>query len=129
MPYLQIEIHVLHPSPSAKSRAKAICCRIFTPAQPEGPAASVRDYCSGAYMRSTPGRSRLKARCRKADDHTFVDAAEVTSSVNTLNPDSWQGPKEVTIATSVASRPLAIKIRPMRGLLWRASNVYQRPPR
>src|SRR5271154_1246140 len=49
MPYLQIEIHVLHPSPSAESRAKAICCRIFTPAQPEGPAASVRDYCSGAY--------------------------------------------------------------------------------
>src|SRR5271167_2175223 len=49
MPYLQIEIHVLHPSPSAESRAKAICCRIFTPAQPERPAASVRDYCSGAY--------------------------------------------------------------------------------
>src|SRR5271156_3978409 len=53
MPYLQIEIHVLHPSPSAESRAKAICCRIFTPAQPEGPAASVRDYCSGAYKHPT----------------------------------------------------------------------------
>ena len=42
---------------------------------------------------------------------------------------SVHGPNDVTIATSVASRPRAIKMRPMRGLLWRASNVYQRPPR
>jgi hypothetical protein len=28
---------------------KAICCRIFTPALPDYPAASVRDFCSGAY--------------------------------------------------------------------------------
>ena len=27
--------------------AQQICCRIFTPAQPGYPAASVRDYCSG----------------------------------------------------------------------------------
>lgn len=26
-----------------------ICCRTFAPALPENPAASVRDYCSGAY--------------------------------------------------------------------------------
>src|SRR5271156_5471875 len=65
-PYLQIEIHVLHPSPSAESRAKAICCRIFTPAQPEGPAASVRDYCSGAYSTraaaATPGAFAWEGR-------------------------------------------------------------------
>ncbi|MBM3600155.1 MAG: hypothetical protein FJX35_18260, partial [Alphaproteobacteria bacterium] len=30
---------------------RAICCRIFTPAQPDNPAASVRDFCSGAYTR------------------------------------------------------------------------------
>src|SRR2546421_8407635 len=29
---------------------KAICCRIFTPAQPDYPAASVRDYRSGVYI-------------------------------------------------------------------------------
>jgi len=29
---------------------RAIYCRIFTPAQPDNPAASVRDFCSGAYM-------------------------------------------------------------------------------
>src|SRR6266851_4061023 len=31
---------------------RAICCRIITPAQPVYPAASVRDYCSGAYRSS-----------------------------------------------------------------------------
>ena len=30
---------------------KAICCRIFTPALPDYPAASVRDFLSGAYRR------------------------------------------------------------------------------
>ena len=61
--------------------------------------------------------------------HVFAGAADLTSSVITLKPASVQGPNEVTIATSVASRPRAIKMRPMRGLLWRASNVYHRLPR
>jgi hypothetical protein len=30
-------------------RAKGHCCRIFTPAQPVYPAASLRDFLSGAY--------------------------------------------------------------------------------
>ena len=51
-------VHIA-PSPSSlrppPHRQKAICCRIFTPAQPEDPAASVRDYCYGAY---TPCRRR-----------------------------------------------------------------------
>jgi hypothetical protein len=37
--------------------------------------------------------------------HPRSEPADVTSSVNTLKPASMQGPKEVTIATSVASRP------------------------
>src|SRR5207247_9797976 len=49
MSHLQIDIHVLHPPPSADSKQRAICCRTFTPAQPEYPAASVSDCCSGAY--------------------------------------------------------------------------------
>ena len=61
--------------------------------------------------------------------HALVGAADVTSSVITLKPASVQGPKEVTIATSVASRPRAIRMRPMRGTLLRGSKVYQRPPR
>jgi hypothetical protein len=56
-------------------------------------------------------------------------AAHVTSSVNILNFVRAHGPNEVTIATSVASRPRAIRMRPTRGLLWRASRVYQRSPR
>jgi hypothetical protein len=62
-------------------------------------------------------------------NHAFAGPADVTSSVITLKPASVHRPNEVTIATSVASRPRAIRMRPMRGLLWRASNVYQPPPR
>ncbi len=51
------------------------------------------------------------------------------SSVTTLNCASRAGPNAVEIATSVASRPVAIRMRPMRGVLWRASTVYQWPPR
>ena len=66
---------------------------------------------------------------RAARVHTLAVAAEMISSVITLKLASVHGPNDVTIATSVASRPRAIRMRPMRGLLWRASNVYQRPPR
>jgi uncharacterized protein (DUF2235 family) len=52
-----------------------------------------------------------------------------TSSVTTLNPASRAAPKLVDSATSVASRPRAMSTRPIRGLLWRASKVYQRPSR
>ena len=49
--------------------------------------------------------------------HVFAGAADVTSSVMTLKPASVHGPNEVTIATSVASRPRAIKMRPIRRLV------------
>jgi hypothetical protein len=38
------------------------------------------------------------------------------------------GPKVLDSATSQASRPRAISTRPMRGVLLRASKVYQRSP-
>ncbi len=45
-----VELHALHPPPPADSRQKAICCRIFTPAQPDNPA---------LYPRSNPkGKSK-----------------------------------------------------------------------
>src|SRR6187402_2000746 len=50
------------------------------------------------------------------------------SSVQTLKDSSILGPKVVAIATSEASRPRAIRIRPMRGTLLRGSNICQRPP-
>src|SRR4051794_10663360 len=55
--------------------------------------------------------------------------ADTTSSVMTANLTNSATPKVVEIATSAASRPRAIAIRPIRGWLWRASNVYQRPSR
>src|SRR4051812_8640745 len=41
-------------SPALCSTQRDICCRIFTPAQPDYPAASVRDNCSGAYNLPRP---------------------------------------------------------------------------
>ncbi len=74
---------------------------------------------------SDPGESVNLDRSGQAMRAT---SAGVTSSVTTLKPASVWGPNEVTIATSVASRPRAIRMRPMRGSLCRASNVYQRSP-
>ena len=47
----------------------------------------------------------------------------LTSSVQTLKLFSVLGPNVLLIATSVASRPRAIKTRPIRGTLFRASKV------
>ena len=86
--------------------------------------------------RLEPGINRNPVRCPLGSEAAIADGllhaiagTGVTSSVITLKPASVHGPNEVTIATSVASRPRAIRMRPMRGWLWRASNVYQRPPR
>ena len=48
---LRIQLHALHPPALCGHRKKASCRRIFTPAQPDDPAASVRDFVSGAYSR------------------------------------------------------------------------------
>jgi len=53
----------------------------------------------------------------------------VTSSVQTRNVSSVLGPNVVQIATSAASRPRAMRTRPMRGTWLRGSNVYQVDPR
>ena len=52
-----------------------------------------------------------------------------TSSVHTLKLVKVLGPNVLLIATSEASRPRAISTLPIRGVLLRASNVYQRPSR
>ena len=77
------------------------------------------------------GTRRAAAESPASMRERYLAAAAVaaTSSVTTLKPASVQGPNDVTMATSVASRPRAIRMRPIRGVLWRASKVYQRPPR
>ena len=72
------------------------------------------------WRRSAP-RRRPEA-CHQAPDYR-------TSSVQTLKLTSVLGPKVWVIGTSAASRPCAIRTRPMRGMLLRGSKVYQRPPR
>ena len=49
MPTHRLTSNTVAPPTSAASRQMGYCCRIFTPAQPVYPAASVRDFLSGAY--------------------------------------------------------------------------------
>ena len=58
--------------PFANSRQRAIRCRIFTPAQPEYPAASVRDYCSGVL-------SALSARTTFQEVKSLADTLGLSS--------------------------------------------------
>src|SRR3954470_11955793 len=69
------------------------------------------------------------AHCEKRHHATAPEISPPgISSVQTLKLSSVLGPKVVAIATSHASRPRAIRIRPTRGTLLRGSNVCQRPP-
>ena len=90
---------------------------------------------TGGQSRSDEARFKLAAMVEPSDEvgkdlsaivrpsaketmrHGLAETADVTSWVITLKLASVHGPNEVTIATSVASRPHAIKMRPMRGLL------------
>jgi hypothetical protein len=53
---------------------------------------------------------------------------DAASSVQTLKLTSVFGPNVWVIGTSEASRPCAIRTRPIRGMLLRGSNICQRPP-
>ena len=85
-----------------------------------GSGANSVPYAPIFHSRENPPKSRKKAQFARIG---------IISSLITLKPESIQGPNEVEIATSVASRPRAMRIRPIRGMLCRASNVYQRPAR
>jgi hypothetical protein len=79
-----------------------------------------------------PCRSlRISCTCQsvastgRGGDLGQVGLAVVTSSAVTSKRVSNEAPKLVDMATSVASRPVAMSMRPMRGVLWRASTVCQ----
>src|SRR5580658_7170391 len=55
---------------------------------------------------------------------TELSTRACTSSVTTSNFLKYADPNEVVIATSAASRPVAISTRPILGVLCRASNVH-----
>jgi hypothetical protein len=92
------------------------------------PRTSHRDSDIGVLLRSRdPGQHHglWLARARRI----HVDGAVASSSVHTRKLSRVFGPNVVAIATSVASRPRAMSTRPMRGTLFRGSNVCHAPPR
>src|SRR5258705_9072441 len=64
--------------PSADSRLRAISCRSFTPAKPDNPAASLRDYCSGAY---TPRHEQLDLSWRASEIMSAKETVEATGKL------------------------------------------------
>ena len=97
-----------------------------------------RNFITASVHRG-PATRKHERKSRRVSDVTHrafrwphAQAASVirfTSSVMILNFTNLVSPNVVVIAQSAASRPRAIKMRPMRGVLWRASKVNQRPPR
>jgi hypothetical protein len=72
--------------------------------------------------------SKMSWLCGSSDENVGA-AGQAISSVTTSNRESLAVPNDVVIATSVASMPVPISTRPMRGILCRASRVHQRSPR
>ncbi len=85
------------------------------------------DGASNAWTPRLP--TDLKPGVRTLRHSNATTQATFTSSVQTLKLFRTLGPKVLLMATSEASRPRAINTRPMRGMLLRASKVYQWPSR
>jgi transposase len=134
---LQIEIHVRHPSPSADPRETAICCRSFTPAQLDYPAASLEDYCSGAGApwRDTPERygnwnsvfvrfsrwseigvwdaafETLASLGPPADEEHAIDSTNVRAHQHAAGVNGGLKNKKRSAARAAASRPKSTSAR------------------
>src|SRR3954462_3526470 len=75
---------------------------------------------------AAPHPDPLPVKNGEREKHTY---AGTTSSLITRNFTRSIRPKLVVSATSAASRPVPIRMRPARGTLWRASKVYHWPDR
>ena len=84
--------------------------------------------CEGRFKDGRGCHPRPAASLRDRPDEERSRFQPGISSVQTLKLTRVLGPNVVAMATSMASRPLAISTRPIRGMLLRASKVYQRPP-
>src|SRR5664280_1748984 len=71
---------------------RAICCRIITPAQPAYPAASVRDYCSGAYNKISREDilAHAYAQCRSNKGAPGVDGQDF-ADIEAYGAEQWLG--------------------------------------
>ena len=81
-----------------------------------------------AFVRESDART-IPSLSRMPTQYVMRAHRSAISSVHTLKLSSVDGPKLVVSATSAASRPRAIRMRPMRGVLLRGSKVYQPSPR
>jgi hypothetical protein len=123
------------PKPKKGARQPNLKDRVDDAAQPwretevawyEGTRKQVR-LLSGVCLWHTPGENPVHKPLAKSD--TGGRSQCPSSYVQTLKLVNLVGPNVWVIATSAASRPRAISTLPMRGMLFRASKVYQRPPR
>src|SRR4051812_40996864 len=73
---------------------------------------------------AAPHPDPLPVKNGEREKHTY---AGTTSSLITKNFTRSIRPKLVVSATSAASRPVPIRMRPARGTLWRAANVDPPP--
>src|ERR1700684_1833787 len=86
------------------------------------PAASATQESAGLPSDQT---HRSLKRALGAAQRNSGPTTYTSSSVQTLKLTSVFGPKVWVSGTSAASRPCAISTRPIRGMLLRASKVYQ----
>ena len=93
-----------------------------------GQSASINGQIGGTVT-DPSGAPVAVARIEAVNAGTGYRQAVTTSSLTTMNFVRSMRPKLVVSATSAASRPVAIRMRPMRGWLWRASKVNHRPDR
>jgi hypothetical protein len=81
MTNLQIVVHVLHPPPSADSRQKGYPLPDFYSGATGDPAASVRDYCSGAYKLPESFAQAAEAPALKSSKNIVPALAELARKV------------------------------------------------
>jgi len=72
-------------------------------------------YVGAAEAEDVPFEPRFAELKAQDKDFATLAASHFTSSVQTLKPLRVLAPKTVLMATSAASRPRAIRMRPMRG--------------
>jgi hypothetical protein len=102
------------------------CPTILDLSRNKGRHENINASCARGHVRKVAIRSVNWARtsCTYA-----VAKSGGTSSAQTRNSNKVPGPNVWVRGTSAASRPCAMRIRPIRGALLRGSKAYQRSPR
>ena len=98
-PHLPVKFHAFHPSALCPSWQKTFCCRTFAPAPPAYPAASLRDFSTGALTLAT-GRTAI-VTIRRDGGESVLSGGNTTSYVyDGATPISIGGVNMVTLPGS-----------------------------